>query len=71
MSIEREDLDAGRIDFSDVATGKRLPLIHPGQILRDEFLRPMKISVYVRVSRIRSSHHYAAPSFANFGIEGH
>ncbi len=23
------------------------------------------------VSRFRSSHHYAAPSFANFGIEGH
>jgi hypothetical protein len=23
------------------------------------------------VSRFRSSHHFAAPSFANFGIEGH
>jgi hypothetical protein len=23
------------------------------------------------VSRLRSSHHSAAPSFANFGIEGH
>ena len=46
MSIKREDLDAGRIDFGDVATGKRLPLVHPGEILRDDFLQPMKISVY-------------------------
>ena len=38
MSIKREDLDAGRIDFADVITGKRLPLIHPGEILRDDFL---------------------------------
>jgi addiction module HigA family antidote len=46
MSVKREDLDAGRIDFADVVTGKRLPLIHPGDILRDDFLQPMKISVY-------------------------
>jgi|SRR5208282_2016455 len=46
MSIKREDLDAGRIDFADVTTGKRLPLVHPGEILRDDFLKPMKISVY-------------------------
>jgi addiction module HigA family antidote len=44
MSVKREDLDA--IDFADVVTGKRLPLIHPGDILRDDFLQPMKISVY-------------------------
>jgi antitoxin HigA-1 len=53
MSIKREDLDAGRIDFSDVGTGKRLPLIHPGEILRDEFLRPMKISVYTLAQAIK------------------
>ena len=46
MSIKREHLDAGHIDFGDVTTGKRLPLVHPGEILRDDFLRPMKISVY-------------------------
>jgi addiction module HigA family antidote len=46
MSIKRDDLDSGRVDFSDVATGKRLPLIHPGEILRHDFLQPMKISVY-------------------------
>jgi addiction module HigA family antidote len=46
MSIRREDLDAGRIDFADVTSGKKLPPIHPGEILRNEFLEPMKISVY-------------------------
>jgi hypothetical protein len=45
MSIKREDLDTGRVDFGDVATGKRLPLARPGEILRDGFLRPMEISV--------------------------
>ncbi len=53
MSIKREDLDAARIDFADVTTGKRLPLIHPGEILRDDFLRPMKISVYTLAQSIK------------------
>ncbi|MGA8817440.1 MAG: HigA family addiction module antitoxin [Xanthobacteraceae bacterium] len=53
MSIKREDLDAGRIDFADVSSGKRLPLTHPGEILRDDFLRPMKISVYVLAQSIK------------------
>ena len=38
MSIKREDLDAGRIDFGDVTGGKRIPLTHPGEILLDDFL---------------------------------
>src|SRR5882757_1249984 len=54
MSIKRDDLDAGRVDFSEVATGKRLPLIHPGEILRDDFLRPMKISVYALAQAIKA-----------------
>jgi len=53
MSIKRDDLDKGRIDFSDVSTGKRLPLIHPGEILRDDFLQPMKISVYALAEAIK------------------
>src|ERR1700730_3817853 len=53
MSIKREDLDAGRIDFADVTTGKRLPLTHPGEILRDDFLMPMKISVYALARAIK------------------
>src|SRR3954453_420036 len=53
MTIKREDLDAGRIDFSDVLTGRRLPLVHPGEILRDDFLQPMKISVYALAEAIK------------------
>src|SRR4051812_3365067 len=53
MSIKRDNLDAGRVDFSEVATGKRLPLIHPGDILRDDFLQPMKISVYALAEAIK------------------
>src|SRR6202049_256456 len=53
MSIKREDLDAGRIDFADVTSGKRLALIHPGEILRDDFLQPMKISVYALAQAIK------------------
>ena len=46
MAIKREDVDKKTINFSDVAKGKQLPLIHPGEILRDEFLIPMEMSVY-------------------------
>jgi antitoxin HigA-1 len=53
MSIKRDDLDAGRIDFADVTTGRRLPLIHPGEILCDDFLRPLKISVYALAQAIK------------------
>ena len=58
MSIKREDIDNRKADFSNIASGRRLPPVHPGEILRDEFLRPMKISVYevanaVKVPRTR------------------
>jgi len=46
-------LDAGRIDLGDIATGKRLPLVHPGEILPDDFLKPMKISVYTLAQAIK------------------
>ena len=46
MTIKREDLQNGTVDVSDVATGRRLPTVHPGEILRDEFLKPLDISVY-------------------------
>jgi antitoxin HigA-1 len=46
MPIRREDVDNRRIDFADVRSGRRLPPVHPGEILRDEFLTPMGISVY-------------------------
>lgn len=58
MSIQRKNIDRGQIDFSDVTSGRRLPPMHPGEILRDEFLTPMDLSVYrlakaLKVSRPR------------------
>jgi addiction module HigA family antidote len=53
MSIKREDLDAGRVSFVDVASGRRLAPVHPGEILRDDFLEPMKISVYTLAQVIK------------------
>ena len=53
MSIRREDLDAGRVDFAGVTTGRRLPPVHPGEILREDFLGPMAISVYMLAKAIK------------------
>ena len=44
MTIKREDLDLEAVDFSDIATGRQLPPVHPGEILRDEFLVPLGLS---------------------------
>lgn len=46
MGIKREAVDRRQIDSSDVSTGRGLPPVHPGEILRDEFLKPMDLSVY-------------------------
>ena len=46
MTIEREDVDGGRVDFPDVAAGRRLAPVHPGEVLREEFLTPLALSVY-------------------------
>jgi len=54
MTIKREDIDLGRVDFSDVATGKRLPPVHPGEILRDEFLAPLGLSVYELANALKT-----------------
>ena len=58
MSIKREASNRRTVDFSDVATGRRLPPVHPGEILRGEFLRPPGLSVCrlarsLRISRLR------------------
>ena len=53
MVIKREDIDNRQVDFSDVATGRRLPIVHPGEILRDEFLNPMGLSVYKLAKSIK------------------
>ena len=46
MAIRRRQLEAGKIDFKALDTGKRIGPIHPGKILRREFLEPMGISPY-------------------------
>ena len=53
MAIKREDIDAGRIDFRDVSIGKRISPTHPGEILREEFLNPMGVSVYALAKAIK------------------
>jgi addiction module HigA family antidote len=53
MTISREDIESRQIDFSDISAGRRLPAVHPGEILRDEFLQPMGISVYALANAIK------------------
>lgn len=43
MTIRIEDLES--MDFSDVTTGNKLNPIHPGEILREEFLVPLDMTV--------------------------
>jgi addiction module HigA family antidote len=43
-TISRGDLDAGAIDLASEATGERLPLVSPGDVLRAEFLLPLGMS---------------------------
>jgi addiction module HigA family antidote len=52
MTIKREDLDRGRVDFGGTVTGRRIPATHPGQILREDFLEPMGVSVYALAKSI-------------------
>ena len=44
MTIKREELH--RIDLSAVTTGRRLAPVHPGEVLRKEFVEPMKLTRY-------------------------
>ena len=45
MTIRREQLNRFEVDFSDIVSGRLLPPVHPGAILRDDFLKPMQLSV--------------------------
>ncbi len=53
MSIKREDLDAGRIDVGKATTGRRIPPTHPGDILSQDFLLPMGVSVHALANAIK------------------
>ena len=55
MSIRRDDIDAGRVDLSEVTSGRRLAPVHPGAILRDDFLEPLGLSVYALAGEIKTS----------------
>ncbi len=44
MAIKRERL--GATDFSDIATGRRLAPVHPGDVLTSDFIEPMGITRY-------------------------
>ena len=44
MGIDRNQLEG--LDVSDVATGERLSPIHPGEILREEFLIPLGMTAH-------------------------
>jgi hypothetical protein len=35
VSIKRDDVDHRKVDFSDIASARRLPPVHPCEILRD------------------------------------
>lgn len=51
--ISREDLDAGRVDLSEVDSGARLDPVHPGEILRHEFLDPLALSAHALALALR------------------
>ena len=44
MTIRRDELR--KVDFTDVASGKRLAPVHPGSVLLRDFIEPMGISRY-------------------------
>ena len=46
MSIRIEDLPSVSFDDVIVPRGRRVPLPHPGEILLEEFLKPMGITQY-------------------------
>ncbi|MGN7873216.1 HigA family addiction module antitoxin [Roseateles sp. 22389] len=44
MSIPRSRLN--QVDFTDIATGRRLDPVHPGSILLSEFIEPLGLTRY-------------------------
>jgi antitoxin HigA-1 len=53
MSIRRENLS--KLDFSDVATGRRLAPVHPGTVLLRDFIQPMELTRYKVAKAIKVS----------------
>lgn len=51
--IARDDLDAGRIDFGELDSRERLPPVHPGDVLRHDFLEPLNLSAHALALALR------------------
>jgi len=51
MTIDRNTIDT--LDFSDVATGQRLRPVHPGEVLREEFLTPFGLTANALAIRLQ------------------
>jgi addiction module HigA family antidote len=51
--ILREDLDAGRVDVSNADGEERLPPVHPGEVLRHEFLEPLGLTAHALALALR------------------
>jgi addiction module HigA family antidote len=51
--ISRDDLDAGRVDFAALDGGERLPPVHPGEVLRHDFLKPLGLSAHALALTLR------------------
>jgi len=45
-TITRADLDAGRVDFSGVDSGEQLASVHPGGVLKHDFLEPLGLTAH-------------------------
>lgn len=50
MTVAREELD--KIDFSGITESEKINPVHPGEILMEEFLKPMNLSVYALAKQI-------------------
>ena len=51
--ISRDDVDAGRVDFSAVDSGETLPAVHPGEVLRTDFLEGMGLTAHALALALR------------------
>ncbi len=53
MLMSRADLDAGRVDLTDAESAERLPPVHPGDVLRHDFLEPLGLSAHALALALR------------------
>jgi addiction module HigA family antidote len=51
--ISRDELDAGNADLAELDSGERLAPIHPGQVLRHDFLDPLHLTAHAPALALR------------------